>query len=172
MWNMNTTTVKETYKSYIKALEKLWKRWFVNLSRCGSGYTHYLWEEFESRSNNLAEADEVYIRNDDLFEYGRPKIIEKSWWIYKDSFLKIRFTAIEKYITTTIWERYENNIRIEFADIWIGIWNFEESKKKLLEDIKDCNPQVKEKIIKALEDSENRLNQWREKIREQLESIV
>ena len=177
MNTMNLETVKMTYESYISALEKFHNRGFTDLSRTGGGYTHYLGESFEScYHGKIEEADRCDFSISSLFDYGKPKLIEPSYWLYRSDFAHITFYADEKYKTyykEPAWvsedgtrkeaeiKCNEHNLYIKFKNISIGIKYWQEKKKELYEMSKRCKANVAEEILKGIENGDKELQKWR-----------
>lgn len=162
---MNYKTVKKTYKSYCNAFKRLNDRGFTNLGRSGSGYTHYLGEEFTSYGNSdYSEADDVYIRIAKLLDFGKPIVVEPSYWIYRSSFFQMTFEAIEKYTTYSLDGRKirtsDHSLKIVFADRDFGLGKWKENKKEIIKIVKMCKEQVRSKILEHIEDANKEVNDW------------
>mgnify|MGYP001563847590 CR=1 FL=1 len=179
-------TVTQTNANYNKAIERFAKRGFNRLSLGGSGYSHFLGESFASYDGEITEADSVSIRIDNLFDYGNPKHIEKTHWVYRSSFVKIEFYAIEKFdlICEENISDNENNyklklipnehsIRVRFKDMGLGIGDWTDKKIKELKKLANtCKPDVKAKLLESIETASKELNEWREAKTNLLKEII
>lgn len=174
---MNLATLKATFGSYIAAIERLNKRGFKELNRTGSGYTHYLGENFSCYNSKIEEADSCSIHIENLMEYGKPILINKDYSIYRDSFFMITFFSYETYYSTYMgWgcvsedgesvkesvKKTDNRITVEFGSTNIGLGYWNEAKKKALRKMAaKCKPNVSKKIIEAISEADKNINEWK-----------
>lgn len=169
--NMNIETITQTYKSYVDAMQRFSDRGFNTLSRTGSGYTHYLGEEFEANQTNLHEADGVSIEVAPLMEYGAPKVIDKSYFIYRDTFIQFEFYSEEKYTTYSLEHDFATNeyiareakhtliVKHSGFSVGLGYWS-EERKAELRKKAVQCKPVVAAKILEAIEHADSKVAEW------------
>jgi len=171
MSDMNIETIKKTYESYVGALQKLHDRGFTELGRTGSGYTHYLGEDFSCNCgvDLVKEADLCNVNVESLMDGRNPKAITKDFHIYRSDFVRFRFGAIEKYTNYSknsfndekpIRES-EHTLSIEFGDFGVGLgwWN-DKRKAELVKMAGKCKPNVRAKIMKGIESADKEIDEY------------
>lgn len=162
----NKKTLKRTFLNYSKAIEKLEARGFKTFSLNGGGYTFYIGESWKSNGGNYIEADKVYITIEALFEYGRPKLIEPSWWIYNSSFMSICLSAIEPYNLVALdggkVRNNQHNITVVFKELSYGISDWATNKQEIITVASLCKEHIKEQILDALKKADNEVSTWRD----------
>lgn len=174
-------TIKQSNENYTKAIGRLSKRGFKELSLGSSGYSHYMGESYSCYADNFEEADEVSVSVDSLFEYGKPKHIEKTYWVYKSDFVKIKFVAHEKYNLVTKEYSYRENkpnkiksenhphtLRVSFGEQSSGIANLKDFSKRIKQIANKCKPHIKDTLLKTLKEAEAEILSWRKSRKELL----
>jgi len=154
----------KTNESFNEALLRFKERGFDNFSRVGSGYTHYIGTEFQCYSNAVEEADNVEITIADLFEYGKPAIIEENYTVYRSDYVSVKFSTKEKY-TVFLADRkdYTNVITLYFAESCFGLGKWRESGSiELAKIANNCKPEVSKKLLEAIAVATQRVIEWKE----------
>ena len=100
---LNQDCVERTLQSYQDAFARLLEiSPFVQLHGGGSTVIDCIGGRVEVASSVSIErviphATAVHVRMDELFDYGRPREIQPSYWIWRCSFFKVRFVVQEPW---------------------------------------------------------------------------
>jgi len=177
----NLQTITKSHRSYEDAIKRFAKRGFVKLELHGGGYTNDIRQDWESylQEDNISEADDCYIDIESLFDYSRPKIIEKGTWLYKDSFITIKFESHELYYIYH-WDGFKKGIQkdkqvmtVYWFKINIGLGNWNKEKIKELKGLaQKCKPNVGEKILKAIDSADKEIKEWQKALKKSLTGII
>ena len=168
-------TIQKTQESYLAAIRTLAKI-SPFLEKSGSGYTYFMGETYDAWGNpDPAYADGVFIHKDDLFEYGRPKVVNKNQWIYRSDFFNVR---LFRSVPFTVYHqegarRHEDGsltpARIVGGESFIKLrwlqrrWGLGAWAKNALEIkslVEQCQPDVAAKIVAALNTAEEEIERW------------
>jgi len=177
----NLQTITKSHRSYEDAIKRFAKRGFIKLSLYGCGYTNDIRQNWESylQKDNISEADDCYINIESLFDYGHPKIIEKEIWLYKNRFITIKFKSNELYYIyhrdglKIGMQKDEHTMTVYWLEINIGLGDWDKDKIKELKELaQKCKPEVKEKILKAIDSANEEIKEWQKVLKKSLTGII
>ena len=172
----NKKTLKRTLLNYSKAIERLNDRGFKTFALDGSGYAFYIGESWRSEEGDYKQADKCSVNAASLFEYGRPQLVDTTWWLYKSSFIRIRLAAVETYELVAL--NYgkpinnEHNIVVLFADLSYGLNEWESHKQKITAIASVCKEHIKDYILRELLNADSEVLRWRDAKRKLLSTSL
>jgi hypothetical protein len=183
---MNTETVRKTTESYMNAFDKQMDI-FSSVNRYGSGYTYYIGENFDAISYpDLKHATGVIIKVGELFEWGKPKMIEERYWVYTSDYFRFKPYRDEPFeifhieharqdeegnITPAQCVGQSQNIRVYWSERGYGLKNWSENKKKLIEIAIQFSDKTKDYFLSQIEIADKQIINWQEAIKKSFAGI-
>ena len=169
-------TIKMTQESYYEAISKLFEI-SPSIRLHGGGYTYYMGENFDACSIPSFEfANGVYVQVEDLFDFGRPKIINKQFHIYQSSFFRMRLSRSEEYKNFHMEPKRINEdgtetphkiigqphkITLWWHEQYFGLGKWSKNIVKIKEIANSCITSVRDEIIKHAEKADEKVAKWK-----------
>lgn len=178
------TTIMRGIASYRAAFDRMLER-CPNVDFYGSGnpITGVMSGSIEIRySGNkyIEDLDEITAHHiDDLFEYGRPKLVQKGWWLWNSDFFRVYGRMEEAYSFYTMKEMFISEdgkrtrpkveecpqkliLHVEIAKF--GLNSFLTNDPRIRSAVRGAKKELIEKYLLAVEKAEKVVADWKSAI--------
>lgn len=173
-------TMQKTHESYMAAFTRL-ASMFKDIRLHGCGYSYRIGEDFDA-VGDIENANECTVKIAELFECGKPQLVEPTWWIARSSFFELAFRRREAFQIfhyehghrtlneegeTVQYEPAkivgdEQSLRFHFGKCGFGLNGWQDNKAKIFALAERCVPEVKEYILNQIDSADKRAAEWKE----------